>query len=972
MSGSTTGSLVSLSPGTVVQYLESQSGLRSGKRRVVLLRAAPSWEGPAQLSWGQRREAAVVAAPSPLAVYELALGHRADSATGPEVLVVLTDREEVELGPDLLARVHKWRVNTVDAWDMVRNLFGVSLTEGRLNEEKWAAEALLDARPGRGWPRLTGGMLSRREALTLLTLRRLGIGRYDPDSDDRSDSGALAGASASSADDVGIQTLLRWSLMPGGPDRLLALRAPEQAGIIRFLGEEAQAGRAGQALLALVRAEHGADAVAFGLVCGALWGHADATADTEDFRARGRAERWFGEEPPAHGRALDELVAAFGRSCEEFIAALLAERSTADSSESTRRLTAPLLERAASLARQFGAERAARTSPVLTAGLEARFTAIGEALLAKELARATAAIRAVGEHRLAQDSEVVLRTERARMALRLSQWLAAGVDAGCEGVAAGIDRHLADTGWVDLALHRIAAGGDSDPVLKSAYDALGGAVRARRHEIDRRFARTLADWTSGGGAPGSMLTVERFLPDVVAPVVRDARRPVLLIVIDGMTAAIAADLGEALREQWVEYDPWPRAKGTPRRRGMAAALPTVTAVSRTSLFAAELRRGTQVDEKKLFPGHEFWGGEQVAVFHKDDLRAVSDGDEFGPALEEALSGERTHVAVVLNTVDDRLASEHKDGDGGAWRPADIGKLPELLHRAASTGRTVIITSDHGHVVDRRGQRVDAVDMLSARHRAPGGSLAEEEITLSGPRVVDPRPGGEIVALWDTDSRYSARRAGYHGGAAPAEVAIPVLALLPFGAEAPKGWLELGSQQPSWWTLTQRDGSAAASAQLPATTAGGPVRRKTGRRSKKDVQLAGNHDSLFEVRLIPTGEAGVSGEAALLSPALVSPDDALVSALLASQVLVEQQALLPRKPTSAQLEKSVRALLEAGGTLPVTALAQRIGLPAQRADGFGALLRQLVNRDSVQVLELLADGRTLRLNVGLLREQFELG
>ncbi|WP_226962397.1 hypothetical protein [Streptomyces sp. C8S0] len=66
-----------------------------------------------------------------------------------------------------------------------------------------------------------------------------------------------------------------------------------------------------------------------------------------------------------------------------------------------------------------------------------------------------------------------------------------------------------------------------------------------------------------------------------------------------MSAAIANELGEELRRSWAEYDPLP--EGAPLRRAMAAALPTVTAVSRTSLFAGTLTKGTQADEKRLFP-----------------------------------------------------------------------------------------------------------------------------------------------------------------------------------------------------------------------------------------------------------------------------------------------------------------------------------------------------------------------------------
>ncbi|MCQ4043242.1 BREX-2 system phosphatase PglZ [Streptantibioticus rubrisoli] len=955
-------SAVRLNTTTVTQYLASQSGLATGKRKAVLLRAAPVWDGAAQIVWGERR-ARVATGGSPLAVLELVLGHLAPGAAGPEVLVVLTDREESELGADLLARVHKQRVNAVDIWDVVREAFGAQGTDRALAAENWAAEALLDATPPGGWPQLGKGLLPRRYALAALALRRLGAGVYDPDVEGRS-PGGVAGAV-----ELDVHTLLRWSLAPCGPERFLALRAPEQDGLTRFLGEEEQAGLAGRALLALVAAEHGSDAVAFGLVCAALWVHADDSADAEDYRARGRAERWFGDPPPAQGQLLDAMVAAFGRACEEFVTALLASgrSGSAEDMAAARRMTAAVLDRASALSRQFGAERACGTSPLLRAGLEARFTAVGHALAARDAARVEFAVRELERHRLAADEDAHVRVERARMAQRLTRWLATGpaadhADETTQSVTDAINGHVAETGWVDLALEHVAAGGDPTHELKAAYDALCSTVRERRRAIDQRFARDFGTWASTGGDTGTMLTVESFLSRVVAPVVKDDDVRVLLIVLDGMSAAIAAEFGEELRRDWAEYDPVRGAKDTPRRRGMAAALPTVTAVSRTSLFAGRLMTGSQRDEAAIFRRHAFWGGRDVAVFHKDDLRADSGGDAFSPALQEAMSSESTHVAVVLNTIDDRLAKEQKLGDA-SWRTADIGGLRELLSQAAVQGRAVILTSDHGHVIDRYGVRVEAATPLSARHRAPGGPIGENEIELSGPRVVSPETGGSIVALWDADSRYTALKAGYHGGASLAEVAIPVLAFMRFGAEPPRGWRELGGQQPVWWNAsTQAD--KRTSAPGPKTRSR-PARRATTRRQSLDASASGAQ-SLFEVTMVPDGEH------ALFKAEAIAPDDALVTALVDSELFQAQRESLARKPDPAKVEQAVRELLGAGGTLPVTALAQRIGLPTSRADGFCAVLRQLLNFDGVQVLEMLADGRTLRLNRALLREQFELG
>ncbi|MDB1088737.1 BREX-2 system phosphatase PglZ [Streptomyces sp. ACA25] len=958
-----------LSLATITQYLSAQSSLAGSlagrdKPRAVLLRCAPQWDGPAEPEWGDGQSARVAAAPSPLAVHELLLGHFTGDATGPQVLVVLTDREQNELDPAILARAHKQRVDALDNWEVVQEAFGAHQIDPRLREEKWAAEALLDAAPPKRWPRLGGGMLSRRAALSALALRRLRLGRYEDE--------AAGQDHTTAADSLDTHTLLHWSLTPGSPERLLELRGPERTGLMEFLGEEDQAGLAGGALLALVEADHGPEAVAFGLVCAALWCHDEPDAAT--YTARGRAERWFGEPPPAAGERLDALATAFGRAAEEYVGGLLATASrnggeSTDDAREARRISDTVLKQASELARRLGAESAAQASPVLKAGLDARFTAVGRALTAGEPGPLREAIRALGKHRRAQEPDARARIERTRMGARLIQWLAGEPAVEAPTVAAAVDRHLTETGWVDHALEHIEAGGDTDPALGAAYDTLTARVRARRHEIDRCFARTLATWTAAGTDPGSMLTVETFLERVVRPVVRGAEgRRVLLLVLDGMSAAIATELGEELRAAWAEFDPVD--EGAPRRRAMAAALPTLTAVSRTALLTGTLRHGSQQDEARLFPGLPLWGGAPAAIFHKDDLRADSAGETFGPALTEALMDGRTQVAVVLNAIDDRLAKEQKLGDG-SWQAGHIPALLDLLRVAAAQGMAVVLTSDHGHVVDRHGTAVEADAPLSVRHREPRGPVGPAEVMLRGPRVVAPEPGASIVALWDADSRYTARRAGYHGGASLAEVSIPVLAFLPFGATPPPAWRELGDQRPAWWLLAEPSArptgavtATTTAAPLPAAAPGRPARRKP---TKEQDRLASTHQSLFDVALVPSGDH----EGTLVSAAPVDPDDALVEALLTSEPFQGQIGLLARKPPMDKVRRAVLALLDAGGTLPVTALAQRVSYPVTRADGFAAILRQLLNYDGVQVLETLPDGRTVRLDLPLLRVQFDL-
>lgn len=926
----------------------------AGDPQVLLLRGEPVWDESGELALGAGRRARVVAAPSPLAVHELVLAHLTAAATpDPHVLVILTHVEEHDLDPAILARTHRGRIHTVNQWDIVQETFSARGIDPRLRAESWACEALLDAAGPQGWPAtLAGGTLSRDPALAALAARRLRLerigGRIDP------------------------AILLRWSHTPGGPELLLTLRAAERKGLIEFLSEDEQSGSAGRILLTLTENGHGADAVAYGLVCAGLWTH--AKPDDGVFTARGRVERRLGDLSRAEHETLGARLTAFGRACEDYITDLLVKaRSAADlpdddgdrEAREARKITDTVLSQADLLVRQFGADTAAAASPLLTAGLEARFAAAGTTfptkfptssaaknrtgISAKDLERIDKAVHALRTHRLAPDHAV--RVRQVRMAQRLVRWLATDPDPTVESVAAALDRQISDIAWVDRALDYLEACGDDDPTLRIAYRTLGDRVRQLRREFDREFAQSLANWTDAGTGPGTMLTVETFLERVVKPVA--ATRRVLLIVVDGLSAPIATELAAQLRQNYGEYDPLPDAN--PRRRSMAAALPSLTAVSRTSLFAGTLMHGDQRDEARLFPQHRFWGAKKAAVFYKNDLRS-GPGDRFGADLEAALADRNCHIAVVLNTVDDRLAKEQKLGDP-EWQLHEIGDLRALMATATGQDMAVLITSDHGHVIDRHGVKINAAEPKSARHRLPAGEfdrLADTEIALKGPRVVWEHPGASIVALWDNDSRYTAKKAGYHGGASLAEVTIPILAFLPFGAIPPKGWQELADKKPGWWTLDPEAPPALAASEQQERIHR-TVRRKAQEVETDQISL----DLPTPVEPVPEPPIAVTASTA----------DDLVARLLATDVFEAQLEQLARKPAIPKLEKAIRALLD--GPQPVTALAQRVGDPPTRANGFAAILGQLLNVDGAQVLETMPDGRTLRLHLPLLRTQFGL-
>ena len=77
--------------------------------------------------------------------------------------------------------------------------------------------------------------------------------------------------------------------------------------------------------------------------------------------------------------------------------------------------------------------------------------------------------------------------------------------------------------------------------------------------------------------------------------------------------------------------------------------------------------------------------------------------------------------------------------------------------------------------------VAADGVESARWRT--GEPRDGEIALTGPRVL--LGGGRVVVPWREEIRYTRRRAGYHGGASLAEMAVPVLVLTPAPESLPR-------------------------------------------------------------------------------------------------------------------------------------------------------------------------------------------
>ncbi|MDN5750602.1 MAG: BREX-2 system phosphatase PglZ, partial [Pseudonocardia sp.] len=531
-----------------------------------------------------------------------------------------------------------------------------------------------------------------------------------------------------------------------------------------------------------------------------------------------------------------------------------------------------------------------------------------------------AAFAALDEH-LQADAEGY-RVERVRAAARLQRWLATLPSPGYATAGDGLADHARELAWVDRALTRVRAG-DSDPRVAAVLGRSAKRAGAVRATFDTAFAARVATMDA---TPAEALAVETVLARVVGPLA--AQVPVLLVVIDGMSGAVAGDLTETIADRRTGWTEIVRA-GDGGREAILAALPTETRYSRTSLLCAQLGAGDQVAERAAFPVHRFWPAGGAVLVHKSGV-AGRDGADLGVDLEQAVGPEGPRVAaVVLNTVDDSLAKGRQARDP-AWRPDDVAALPQLLDRAVGAGRVVLLVSDHGHVLEHGGEH---------RHHAGGGARwrpdddvpKADEVVVGGARVLIPE--GRAIFAATEDVRYGAKAHGYHGGATLAEMAIPLIALLPPGLPMPTGWAQHTLGAPAWW-----DGVD------PRPTPAAVTRRR------RPAQQEG--DGLFD--LAPPGPPSTRGARVVASAAFTA---------------ARSEVPANRAPDPAVFHAVIDALVSGGGRLPLGAVVTAAGSAGRNPRGLVSAMGRVLNRDSYPVLTLVDNGRAVALNAVLLDEQF---
>ena len=429
----------------------------------------------------------------------------------------------------------------------------------------------------------------------------------------------------------------------------------------------------------------------------------------------------------------------------------------------------------------------------------------------------------------------------------------------------------------------------------------------------------------------------------MAPI--SAAQPVLLLVMDGLSNSIFRELfARAASHGWAELVP--TSQGKPFVG--VAALPTITEVSRTSLLCGRLTTGAQAQERPGFATHPALMSTSRAeyaprLFHKGDL---ADAGNLASEVRAAIANPKQQVVgVVYNAVDDHLSGP--DQLNQRWTLEDLRLLLPLLREAREARRVVIITADHGHLLEDGTTQIPGGE--SDRWRPGGTAASPQELALSGGRVVTSDGSNTVVCLWGESSRYAGRKNGYHGGLSPQELTVPLSIFAPLGTSL-AGWSPAPPNQPEWWELppilqSKKPAVAAASSQTKPTR-------------KKPVQTE--------------AQPGLFAPVDLPAPVVDAVAQDWIGGLLTSPIYASQRQLAARVALQDdKMRLLLEALAERGGKLSRTALANRLALAEVRMGGLLSAVRRMLNVDQAAVLTVDEAAGSVDLNITLLQQQFKL-
>lgn len=800
-------------------------------------------------------------------------------------VVLVTALPLTALGTDVEARLLRHKLLEVEPWDLLRSRFNARSLDASLTGKTALAKAAVEALGATNPDPSPSGVLTAEAAWMVVLDRRLGFREARPD----------------------VRALLEWARRPDNVSRWRVL--PEDLKTLLSDWLQSYLSDWVPPFWGCLDSGYGGMGLALGFAISVLRHQPKESAERVALaQALGRLERFFGGVP-------------LSPKAQQIWADAAVQWASATAMAGRFDDVSPVLTEAEEILQRIGASDHAHLSEWLGAGFRAHLILLADSI-GRDLQVAESELSILENHALPRWSAAErVWLERARMAVRLTRWLQTAEPT--ESDWAGIVKLYQKNGsWVDVARQALMAG-DEPEVVQKAWTALVARATARRERENAAFAKSLADVTRRNATADVAIPIEQVLERIVAPWAKDR---VLLILMDGMSFAVWRQLQpEVESRNWVSTS-W--RDGHPLPPGVTV-LPCVTTISRCSLLSGRLCEGGQDAEKRGFAENPSLldvskSGVPPVLFHKDEVGAGA--NNIADTLRKEIRNlNRRVVGVVLNVIDDSLTGPEQRVF--RWGLDQIPILRTLLDEANDSGRTVVITADHGHTLDRGA--VMRRQSKSDRYRTPDGPLAVDELLVEGVRVVTPTAG--FVGLFGEAVRYAAsRKLGYHGGLTPQECLVPLIVLSPLVRQS-EGWYQSADPQPSWWH--------------PAGMQVAPVVPKKQAKAKAK-------------QLGPLLE-GIG---------LIESD--WIQSLTASDVLKSQMQIAGGRLELEKLEAAVRVLASRNGVLLKTAFASQLNMPVFRVDGFLANLQRVLNVDGYQVLSVDAS-HTVRLDIALLKTQFSI-
>ncbi|WP_447763841.1 BREX-2 system phosphatase PglZ [Pseudomonas reinekei] len=870
---------------------------------------------------------------SELAMREALVKHHQDRKDHSERLVLLSGFAETKLAMDVLARLWRNEPQRISPWKTLQQLIRVRDIDPRLTRKhgRWVAEAMLNGVERYQGKISFGDVLDEETAWRAIAMAHLNYQEATLD----------------------LQSVLSWSTKVDVSALLTAL-----SGDIRDnLGDWLARGlpETHEVVSTLLLNDQGSDLLPVALACSVLF-----SSDIERLHVLDVSQlhisRGIFRERYLGGKKIEfRMLEPLG----EVAIALVRHWIGALGFPSYARYLSKTEQILASLDMQAAAEHSA----LLPCGLQARFNAfavaLDQALDGGDCMDAESALQQIEMHCLSGLDRYSETVARANMSMRLLRWLKRTPAA--EGtVVSLITDYIDQGGFCDWARAEIWAG-DAHDALNCVYQKLSGQVGRYRERQNRAFGQQLAAIARGDHLPGRLIPVERALDNLVAPLAEKGQ--VLLLVLDGMSEAVYRQLSEDLvRNNWLELQPIE----TQGDACLVAALPTVTQVSRCSLLSGELCEGNANDEKKAFTSHAQL--KKLAstkfppqVYHKQDLSQSGSGSLHNSVRGVIAGKEHRILAVVINAIDDQLSSSSQVKVD--WSFETVALFRHVMEAAREAGRVVIVTSDHGHVLDHDSVYQQSADDNGERYHpvAPGIAPSELEIVVSGERVVT--AGKQVILPWSERLRYTrAKNHGYHGGGSLQEVVIPLGVYINAATrQVPDGWREVPRRLPDWWysPMASNAETLSASVELSLVSVNVPVKKAAGKKQAADEVI----DDMF-------------GFAAPVLSANKSTSQAAngdwIGLLLSSSVYCHVRERAGRTAISDEHMQGLLKLLEKHHWQVMEAvMCSELLIPKLRIRGFLAGAQKLLNVDGYPILSVERDSQTIRLNVADLKKQFEI-